>query len=256
MADFGDFNFGDDAPSVDTDPVVEENNDPNGLAEPEDSADGEQNDVQNYPEPGDNDAFQDGDPTSFSVNSNPEEPGAQEDHVPPVVVEPEDTQDTDEFELKEPDLLTAENPEIIIVNALKDEQEDIVPNFDSEPSSESDIERPREASTFEEFLADDELDFLLSMFIDNDDDDKLLSPLDLEDDEDLFDDNTMSGFDEDLLPDDQISDSQGIESLDILDIMDYLESVDLADFQDDAITGSDIIEFQNPDALENYDGLF
>src|SRR6187549_2604917 len=112
MASFGDFNFGDDVPSVDTDPVVEENDDPNGRPEPQDPADGEENDVQNYPEPGDNDAFQDGDPTDFSVNSNPEEPGAQEDHVPPVVVDPEDTQDTDEFRHKEIDPLAAENPEI------------------------------------------------------------------------------------------------------------------------------------------------
>lgn len=83
MANFGDFNFGDDAPSPDTDPVPD-----NAFPEEESESDGKQNDVANYPEPGESDTFDGGDPTEFSVYSNPEEPGAQQDHSPPIINTP------------------------------------------------------------------------------------------------------------------------------------------------------------------------
>lgn len=83
MANFGDFNFGDDAPSPDTDPVPD-----NVFPEEESESDNKQNDVANYPEPGESDTFDSGDPTEFSVYGNPEEPGAQQDHSPPVINEP------------------------------------------------------------------------------------------------------------------------------------------------------------------------
>ena len=84
MANYGDFNFGDDTPSPDTDPVPD-----NSIPETESSSDGKQNDVANYPEPGEGDTSKSGDPTEFSVYGNAEEPGAQQDHSAPVINTPQ-----------------------------------------------------------------------------------------------------------------------------------------------------------------------
>ena len=84
MANYGDFNFGDDTPSPDTDPVPD-----NSIPETESSSDGKQNDVANYPEPGEGDTSKSGDPTEFSVYGNAEEPEAQQDHSAPVINTPQ-----------------------------------------------------------------------------------------------------------------------------------------------------------------------
>lgn len=90
MPNFGDFNFNDDADSVDTDPTPD-----NIGPEDESSNDGIQNDKTNYHEPGEGDQFVGGDVSEFATNTNPEEPSAQQDEIPPLIIDP-DKDDGDE----------------------------------------------------------------------------------------------------------------------------------------------------------------
>lgn len=83
MPNFGDFNFNDDADSVDTDPIPD-----NIGIENESSNDGIQNDKTNYPEPGQGKQFEGGDVSEFATNTNPEEPSGQQDEIPPINIDP------------------------------------------------------------------------------------------------------------------------------------------------------------------------
>lgn len=81
MPTFDDFNFGDDSGAVDTDPVPDNDNLDANQSSP---TDGVQDDVANYPEPGQDDRFEGGEPSDLDVQGNPNEPGAQQDHIPPA----------------------------------------------------------------------------------------------------------------------------------------------------------------------------
>lgn len=81
MATFDDFNFGDDSGAVDTDPVPDNDNLDANQSTPTDN---KQDDTLNFPEPGQSDVFEGGQPTEFDVQGNANESTAQSDHIPPI----------------------------------------------------------------------------------------------------------------------------------------------------------------------------